>query len=92
MEVFQEYDVVFKQWESTDRTRLNTLTLPVDEFIELAASEINDLTAHSYISKSLVQHLKFRKNNLLANTAIVLADFAENYSCNSRWGPTVSLE
>ena len=53
-------------------------TLPVDEFIELAASKIDHLTA-LYISKSHAQYFKFRKNNLPANTAIVLAGFAEKY-------------
>ena len=51
----------------------------MDEFIELAASKIDHLTA-PYISKSQVQYFKFRKNNLPANTAIVLAGFAEKYS------------
>ena len=39
--VFENYEIVFKQWESTDRTKLNAITLSVAEFIDLAATKIN---------------------------------------------------
>ena len=41
-------EVIFKQWQSTDRTTLNTLALPTDEFIEFAASQLDKLTSQFF--------------------------------------------
>ena len=73
------FEVVFKQWQSTKRTTLNTLTLPTDEFIEFAASPLDKLTSHSFIAKSQAQYLKNRKESIHFDTAIILVDFFENY-------------
>ena len=80
MECFFEADVEFKQWQSTDRTSLNTLKLPTDEFVELVATKFDNLTAHSYIAKSQAQYLKTRKESIDDQTAIVPGDFSENFS------------
>ena len=80
MECFFEADVEFKQWQSTDRTSLNTLKLPTDEFVELVATKFDNLTAHSYIAISQAQYLKTRKESIDDQTAIVLGDFSENFS------------
>ena len=72
-------EVQFKQWQSTDRTTLNTLTLPIDEFIETAASQLDKLTSHSFIAKTQAQYLKKRKESLKADNAIILGDFSENF-------------
>ena len=71
---------VFKQWQSTDRTTLNTLTLPTDEFIEFAASQLGKLTSHFFIAKSQAQYLKNRKESIHFDTTITLIDFSKNYS------------
>ena len=71
--------IQFQQYESTDRARIVTMSLPVDDFIENVAKKISDLTAHSFISKSQSQYLKRRKELLGKNEAIALLDFAENY-------------
>ena len=76
MECFFEADVEFKQWQSTDRTSLNTLKLPTDEFVELVATKFNNLTAHFYIAKSQAQYLKTRKESIDDQTAMVLRDFS----------------
>ena len=73
-------EVKFRQWQSTDRTTLDTLTLPTDEFIELVGSKLDKLTTHSFIAKSQAQYLKHRKESIEFDTAIVLGDFSENYS------------
>ena len=39
----ETFEVIFKQWQSTDRTTLNTLTLPTDEFIKFAPSQLDKL-------------------------------------------------
>ena len=76
----ETFEVIFKQWKSTDRTNLNTLTLPTDEFIEFAASQLDKSTSHSFIVKSQVQYLKNRKESIHFDTAIILVDFSKNYS------------
>ena len=73
-------EIKFWQWQSTDQTTLNTLTLPTDEFIELAASKLDKLTTHSFIAQSQAQYLKNRKDLLTFDTAIILGEFSENYS------------
>ena len=73
-------DIEFKQWEATDRTSLHTITMFSDDFIDTTASKLDALTSHSFIAKSKSQYLKDRKVKLQPNTAIVLADFSENYS------------
>ena len=44
-------EVTFQQWQTTDRSKMITQTLNVDEFIELLAGAIDNLTSHSYITK-----------------------------------------
>jgi len=51
----ETFEVIFQQWQSIDRTTLNTLTFPTDEFVEFAASQLDKLTSHSFIAKSQAQ-------------------------------------
>ena len=58
-----------------------TQTLNVDEFIKLLVGVgIDNLTSHSYIAKCQTNYLKRRKKELPDNCALVLGDFAENYT------------
>ena len=41
---------------------------------------MDKLTSHSYISRAQTSYYKMRKDNLDECSAIVLVDFAENYS------------
>ena len=74
-----EEDVVFKQWQSTDRTTLLSQSLPLDEFNDLLCDSIDNLTTHSYIAKTQSRYLKNCKENLNQNECLILGDFAENY-------------
>jgi len=56
---------------------VNTLKLPIDEFIGLATSKIDDLTAHLISPKVSPPTPQIQKNNLPANTAILLVGCAE---------------
>ena len=76
----ETFEVIFEPWQSTDRTTLNTLTLPIDEFIKFAAAQLDKLTSRYFIAKSQAQYLKNRKESIHFNTAIILVDFFENYS------------
>ena len=48
--------IEFKQWQATDCTSLNNIIQLTENFIEMAASEFDALTAHSYIAKSQTQY------------------------------------
>lgn len=80
---FKDYDeediIHFQQWESTDRTQINNLCLAVNEFIELVAEKMDQLTAHSFIAKSQAAYLRSRKEGLKDEEGIALVDFAENF-------------
>ena len=73
-------EIKVKQWQTADRTALNTMILATDKFIELAVRKLDQLTFHSFIAKSQAQYLKNRKNAIQFDRAIVLVDFSENYS------------
>ena len=72
--------IEYKQWESTDRTTLETHALPLERFYDVLISSIDKLTSHSFISKVQSSYCKQLKVNLGDHTAIILVDFAENYS------------
>ncbi|XP_047129865.1 uncharacterized protein LOC124809907 [Hydra vulgaris] len=75
-----EQSVDFKQWATTDRTELLTINLPLNEFIDLLCEKLDKITCHSFIAKSQSSYLKHLKETLSIDEAIVLVDFAENYT------------
>ena len=76
----EERTIDFKQWTTTDRTDLLTMKLPLNEFIELLCEKLDKITPHSFIAKSQSKYLKNLKETLSLDEAIVLGDFAENYT------------
>ena len=84
VEFLQSHDipdeVQYKQWVTTDRTTLLTITQPRDEYIDNLADLLHKLTRHSYVAKSQSDYTKFLKNNITAHKLIIQGDFAENYS------------
>lgn len=82
LEYFEtEETVTFKQWLQTDRAFLETLVKSVDDFVDLLVSKLVNLTKHHFIAKSQSQYLKQIKADLDDESCIILADFAENYTC-----------
>ena len=63
----------------TDRANLITQSLQIDEFVDLLATTVDDMTAHSYMSKAQSTYLMSQKENLDSDTCIAMLDFAENY-------------
>ena len=53
----EEIEVTFAQWQTTDRANLINQTTSLNEFIELLATKINNLTTHSFIAKSQSQYI-----------------------------------
>ena len=79
-----EYDeddtVSFQQWVHTDSTTLVQQQLPFADFLDKLVEEINNVTVHHFISKAQATYLSDSKDNISENVAIVMLDFAENYS------------
>ena len=72
-------DVTYTQWDSTDRTSLQTVTSSVDDFIDVLVYKVDSLTTHSFIAKSQAGYLRERKEAIDQKSCIILVDFAENY-------------
>ena len=72
--------ITFRQWTSTDSTRIDMNTLDIDDFIDLTAAKIDSFTAHSYIAKRQAKYLKERKDQLNNTECLVLLHFAETFS------------
>ena len=68
------------QWISTDRTTMNQLTSTIEEYINLLSEKVFELCEHRFISKAQSNFLKYKKETVSQNEALILLDFAENYS------------
>ena len=81
-DITENDEIEFKQWQATDHTSLNNITYSTEDFIKMAASKLDALTAHSNITKSQAQYLKNRKANLQSDTTLILANFSKLLFCN----------
>ena len=72
--------VEIRRWTTTDRATLETIVLPVDEFIEMFVAMLKKLMVHDFIAKMQASFLQQRKDTLKDGEFIVVADFSENYS------------
>ncbi len=48
-------EVEFKHWTSTDRSNLESIVLPMDEFIEAFLTKLKVLKRHDFIAKQQAQ-------------------------------------
>ena len=78
---FEEEDTIeFNQWITTDRSDLIIQLVSIPDYVNMVMEKLVKLTAHSYISKCQSKYLKNHIEKLPSNSAIILGDFAENYS------------
>ena len=73
-------DFVYKQWLSTDRTTLQTVSQSTEEFIETFHASLQILKKHDFIAKEQSKFFSDKKSSLKAGEVLVIADFSENYS------------
>lgn len=73
-------EITFKQWVSTDRTNLLTITISIDEFIEEMCKQLERLLCHDFIAKQQSSYLRSLKNQLDEGEFVVICDFAQNYA------------
>ena len=74
-----DYCIDYKQWKTTDRSELLSLTETTSSFVNILKSKLQKLTVHSYITKSQAASLRKLKNELSSTEVVVLLDFSENY-------------
>lgn len=80
-EMNDDDQIPFKQWDHSERgCNLVTRSESVVNFIEELSRQMENLTVHHYISKAQSAYLSFCKTALSEDTALILLDFAENYS------------
>ena len=80
---FEENDVdevEFKQWVSTDRSKLETMVQPIDDFIDTFLEKLDNLRRHDFIAKQQSIFLNERKETLKEGEFLVIGDFSENFS------------
>ncbi|KAJ1375148.1 hypothetical protein SESBI_51341 [Sesbania bispinosa] len=74
--------VKMKQWTSDNkRSSLDTLYKSRHDFIKLFMKQLKDLLPHHFIAKEQSKFVAKKKQELEEGEALVLCDFAENYTC-----------
>lgn len=79
-EIYENAEIKFNQWISTDRCQLETLTKTTEDFIAYFLEKLKALIPHNFLSQQQSSFIKDLKNNLAVNEFLVSLDFAENYS------------
>jgi len=77
---YDDTEINYEQWITTDRSTLAQMATPLQEFVSVLIDNLENLTSHSYIAKSQSSYLRQLKDNISANTAIILLDFSENFA------------
>ncbi len=72
--------VTYKKWAQTDGTKLETVQLSRDDFIESLVSAISNLTTHHYVARNQSAHFADCKAELDNETCVLVSDFSENVS------------
>ena len=71
----------YKQWTSTDRSTMETIIQPVDEFLQSFIQALKKLQRHDLIAKLQPSFVNHARQALRPNELIVIADFSEKYTC-----------
>ena len=72
--------IQYKQWVSVDRSKLETITKPVDDYVDSFRDQIKLLIPHSFIAKLQSLFQTDAMSTLLPRQFVVIGDFSENYS------------
>lgn len=75
-----DHMIEFKQWTNVDRSSLETITMPADEYVELFSEKLEALCPHSFIATQRSRFFSECKSTLKPREIVVSADFSENYT------------
>ena len=79
--LFDDAEIKYSQWTTTDHADLIQVECSLSEFIETFYIKIFDLKSHSYIAREQNAYLDQLKENLKPDEAVAILDFSENYNC-----------
>ena len=77
---YDNVEITFQQWTTSDQAELISCTLPLDEFIAQLCAQLDEMTSHSFIARSQSQYLNKLQENLKCGEVIILGDFEEKFS------------
>lgn len=72
-------EIRFKQWIYVDRTNLEELITPVEDFIDVFLGKLTELKPHSFIATQQSLFFKNMRETLEPGVVLIGGDFAENY-------------
>ena len=75
-----DFLIKYKQWVSTDRSNLEEHEDDFDTFFDKLTSMFFELTEHHFIAKKQSEFLRVKKASLKFDEAVLILDFAEDYS------------
>jgi hypothetical protein len=77
------FEVEFQTWDKfmSDKTNLETILEPKENFLDHLADDIEKIRSHEHIRRTQVSYMKTSQEMLLDHEAIIQLDFAENYRC-----------
>ena len=88
---YDDAEITFQQWTTSDRAELISCTLPLDEFIEQLCKELDEMNSRFFIARS--QYL----NKLKKRTWNVVSDYSRRFwrkflLYRARSNPRISLK
>jgi hypothetical protein len=72
--------ITFKKWAQTDGTKLETIQLSRDDFIDSLVVAVGNLTAHHYVARNQSARFVKCKEEIDNETCVLVSDFSENFS------------
>ena len=79
-EILSDDVIQYKQWITTDRTNLQDFSNTLEDFLEKLTEKVDKLATHHFIAKHQSFYLSELKGSIPQSEAIMILDFAENYS------------
>lgn len=72
-------EITYRQWTHVDRTTLQVMLSPTDEYLPKLKISLEKLLLHSFLVIRQNEFMKSKKQELTENECIVVCDFSENY-------------
>jgi hypothetical protein len=76
-----EAQLTYSQWVLNERCSLQVVTNSSTDFVDVFVEGLQKLRPHRFLVKMQHEYFVLLKNNLERGHVLILADYAENYSC-----------
>lgn len=78
---FKEWRMIFNEKYKVNRMEFTHQTMPVLNVIEKLVDSVKDLSLHTFTFEWQRKQFNDVRKNLPLNTAVIVLDYAENYTC-----------